>query len=98
MLVTICLQEISISTPTPKMNVVEERLLRWGALFGETALTTNSPYFRTVVAAGNVEVPKCVFAVCVKCNAHTVAGVRYTVLLLHNCDFELMLGVTTVGS
>jgi hypothetical protein len=29
-----------------------ERTLRWGTLFGEVALATNSPYFSTTIARG----------------------------------------------
>jgi hypothetical protein len=53
--------------------VQEESELKWGALLGVVALTTNQPYFSTVVATGKRACLNC----CELCRCCCGAAVRH---------------------
>jgi hypothetical protein len=39
-------------TTTQTTTGIENRVVKWGSLFGVMALTSNQPYFSTVIATG----------------------------------------------
>jgi hypothetical protein len=57
--------------------VQEESEIKWGALLGVVALTTNQPYFATVVATGDRKRPwvLCVSSVAITALSFSQCGV-----------------------
>ncbi len=49
----LCSQQ-EISENTESNSVESERIIGWGGIVGEVCLTTNTPYFHTVVARGMI--------------------------------------------
>ena len=49
------LQSLTDNTNTTNTNntvLVEDRILKWGSMFGVLALATSQPYFKTAIATG----------------------------------------------